>query len=84
MRHIHEIASEIGQKWTPKVHPWARPYLDAMSTLESVDDSYGYDDARSIINYFLSNATMWRGEDARRLKKELKDIINETPISRIG
>jgi hypothetical protein len=55
-----------------------------MSTLESVNDSYGYDDARSIINYFLGNATMWRGEDARRLKKELKDIINEAPISRIG
>jgi hypothetical protein len=83
MRHIHEIASEIEQKWTPKVHPWARPYLDAMSTLYSVNDSYGCDDARSIINYFLSNATMWRGEDARRIKKELKDIINETPISRV-
>jgi hypothetical protein len=33
------------------------------------------DDAKSIVSYFLCNATTWRGEDARRIKKELKDAI---------
>jgi hypothetical protein len=37
-----------------------------------VSDSYGYDDGDSIVRYALSNLTSWRGEDARRIKVELK------------
>ena len=28
-----------------------------------------------IVRYFLSNATTWRGEDARRIKAELKALL---------
>jgi hypothetical protein len=42
--------------------------------LNSIDDKYGYDSARSIVNYFLANAGTWRGEVARRIKKELKGM----------
>lgn len=72
-RAISEIAAEIDEKW-PKVSPAARPYLDAMYELETIDDKYLYDDAESIILYFLSNAAGWRGDDAKRIKKELKDL----------
>lgn len=72
-RPISEIAAEIDEKWK-KVSPYARPYLDAMYSLETIEDKYLYDDAESIILYFLSNASGWKGDDAKRIKKELKDI----------
>lgn len=73
-RPIHTIAAEIQQKW-PKVHYTAAPYLEAMRRLHTIDDHYGCDDARSVVLYFLSNARYWRGEDAKRLKAELKALL---------
>lgn len=74
VRNISEIANEIYIKW-PNVYYGAVPYLEAMTSLKSVNDQYGADDAKGIILYFLSNATTWRGEDARRIKQELKSLI---------
>lgn len=74
MRKINAIAREIETVWN-KVAPEARPYLDAMHCLEAPGDYYGADSATGIIAYFLGNATGWRGEDARRIKAELKKII---------
>ena len=73
-RPDHIIAAEIEQTW-PKVNYAARPYLDAMHSLINVNDKFGLDSARSIIMYFLSNASTWRGDDARRIKKELNRLI---------
>lgn len=53
----------------------AVPYLDAMSGLNKITDNYGYDSADAIVRYFLSNATTWRGPDARRVKAELKGML---------
>jgi len=55
----------------------AKPYLDAMMQLSSVTDSYGLDDGDGIVRYFLSNASSWRGPDAKRLKDELKAALRE-------
>ncbi len=65
-RSISEIAAEIDQVW-PKVHYTARPYLDAMYSLEGPNDKYGMDSAKSIIEYFLSNASSFKGPDAKRI-----------------
>lgn len=73
-RPIHEIAHEIKRVWT-NVYFGAVPYLNAMCRLSHVEDMYGYDSAKSIILYFLSNASTWRGDDARRIKAELKEIV---------
>lgn len=75
-RLIHEIARDINLHWA---NPYfgAKPYLKAMETLYTIRDSYGQDDARSIVAYFLGNAGGFRGEHARRLKQELKDILND-------
>lgn len=70
-RPLYEIARDIRKSW-PKVYFGAVPYLDAMSTLNSIDDTYGCDDARSIVLYFLANAQTWRGNDAKTIKAELK------------
>jgi hypothetical protein len=73
-RPLHVIARDIYQAW-PKVNYAAKPYLDAMQDLSSINDKYGYDDARSIVLYFLSNAASFRGDSAKTLKLELKSIV---------
>jgi hypothetical protein len=73
-RQIFEIASEIRRNWQP-VHVAARPYLEAMDHLNTVRDSFYYDDARTIILYFLNNAGTWRGDVARRVKAELREAV---------
>ena len=74
VRPLYTIAAEIQRDWR-KVYFGAVPYLSALQTLGSIDDEYGADDARSIVIYFLSNATTWRGETARRIKAELKGLL---------
>lgn len=73
VRPLHVIARDIYQAW-PKVNYAAKPYLEAMRDLSSINDRYGYDDARSIVLYFLSNAASFRGDTAKILKLELKTI----------
>lgn len=72
-RPLYTIAREISQDWK-KPYFGAVPYLQAMSTLDSVEDNYIHDSGKSIVLYFLSNATTWRGETARRVKAELKAL----------
>ena len=72
-RPIHAIASEILQDWK-RPYFGAVPYLAAMQSLDTIDDAYGYDDARTVILYFMSNATTWRGAKAREIKAELKAL----------
>jgi hypothetical protein len=73
-RPLHAIADEIIREW-PKVSPYAEPYLDAMRTLGSVHNNYGADSGKSIVLYFLSNASGWRGEAAKRIKAELRGMV---------
>lgn len=75
MRPIHEIATEIKKVWGEKVYFAAKPYLNAMGMLTNKNSFYGMDNAKSIVLYFLSNASTFRGEDAKRLKEELKEVI---------
>lgn len=73
-RPLYEIAREIRRDWK-NVYFGAKPYLEAMSGLDSIRDSYGSDDARSIVLYFLTNASAWRGETAKRIKAELNAMV---------
>jgi len=75
MRPISVIAREIEDDWKEKVNKYARPYLNAMHTLNGVDESYYAETAKSVVLYFLSNATGWRGEKARAIKAELKEMF---------
>ena len=74
MRTLSEIAREIRKNWS-KVYFGAVPYLEAMGTLNTINDSYGFDSGKSIVAYFLSNAGTWRGDVARRVKKELNAML---------
>jgi len=68
---LSEIAGVIRADWK-KVNYAAAPYLDAMSTLQSINDNYYADSGHSVVLYFLANANSWRGEVAREVKAELK------------
>lgn len=59
----------------PKIYFGAVPYVDAMRELNTINDKYYANSASSVILYFLSNATTWRGPDARRIKTELKEML---------
>ena len=46
-----------------------------MRALDSISDKYYYDDAESVVRYFLANAGQWRGDKAREIKAELKAML---------
>lgn len=73
-RPLHEIAKEIHFDWK-RMSPRAAPYLCAMQELGSIDEKFHEDEGRSVVRYFLANAGSWRGEVARRVKKELNVIV---------
>jgi hypothetical protein len=75
-RMLCEIARDIRGNWA-KVNYAAKPYLEAMAVLGSIDDNFYADSARSVVLYFLSNAATWRGDDAKRIKAELKGMLKD-------
>jgi len=85
VRPLHTIASEIimdmesiskakGKYWR-NAYPYASPYVEAMMSLNSVNDNYIWDSGREIVCRFLSNAATWKGEKAKAIKKELKGMV---------
>ena len=70
-RPLYEVAREIRKVW-PKVSPYAKPYLDAMGQLDKITDDYYQDTGKSVVLYFLANAASFKGDDAKRIKAELK------------
>ena len=73
-RPIYEIAREIEKDWK-NIYFGAKPYLQAMYSLDSIQDNYMLDSGFSVVAYFLANATTWRGPVARAIKKELNDML---------
>lgn len=72
--NIGRIAGIIRNDW-PNVYFGAEPYLNAMATLNSINDYYGLDSADNIIRYFLGNAQTWRGPVARAVKAKLNELL---------
>jgi hypothetical protein len=68
---LNQIAGLIYDDWK-SVSPSARPYLEAMSTLQNVSDMYMQDSGTSICLYWLANAGSYKGETAKAIKKELQ------------
>lgn len=73
-RSLRVIAAEIRADW-PRPYFGAEPYLEAMGYLDKITDRYALDSAADIVRYFLANAQAWRGDTARRIKKELKGLL---------
>jgi hypothetical protein len=75
---LSAIAREVYADWGPRINYAAEPYLSALYRLNSIDDNYFADSARSVVSYFLANASTWRGPVARQIKAELNQILKGT------
>lgn len=75
-RTFAEIAKEIRKVWK-NIYFGAEPYLKALSQVHSSDKNapYLFETAKDQVVYLLANMTTFRGEDARRIKAELKEMI---------
>jgi hypothetical protein len=76
VRDLWEIAQEIRREWQ-RPYFGAVPYIDAMNSLRGVDQLYGVEPGVHIVRYFLANAGSWRGETARRIKDELRSMVDK-------
>lgn len=77
-RTFSAIAQDIKQSWI-NVYFGAVPYLEALLTIHSSDPNtqYMFDTAGDIARYFLANAQTFRGENAKKLKTELKQLVKQ-------
>ena len=81
-RSLYEIAEDIRADYADRgksVHYSAAPYVDAMLYLDKVTDYYGLDSGDMILRYALSNLSSWRGETARRVKAEMREMLGLKP-----
>lgn len=62
-----------GDRWR-QVYYAAVPYLEAMQSLGNMSDCYGQDSAETIVVYLLGNLQQWRGDKAREIKAELRQM----------
>lgn len=67
-----EIMADLRTHWA-KPYFGAVPYIEALECLTSWSDNYVCDSARSLGAYLLGNMSTFKGDDARRLKAELKE-----------
>lgn len=74
MRKLSVIGKEIRKLWV-KPYFGAVPYIDALASSEIDSGMYYCDSAQDIVLRFLCNANTWRGDDARRIKAELKECL---------
>lgn len=76
---ISDIAQIIQKDWkaTSKngVYFGAKPYLDALKTMSTIDQNYYSESGKSIVIYFLANAQTWKGEVAKAIKAHFNKLI---------
>jgi hypothetical protein len=78
MRTLKVIASEIQKDWPVINNAGARDALECMKKMGVVTAQFGADpNGYGVIGAFLTNAIGWRGEVARRIKKELRSICGQ-------
>jgi len=73
---LSAIARFIARDW-PRPYFGSVPYIEAMLSLESLDENFGFDSAREIVQRFLANAQTYRGPDARVIKAELNTRLRK-------
>lgn len=76
-RNLSDIAKDIRSNWK-NIYYGAEHYLLAMEQIHSPEPyaPYIFEDAQTVVMYFLANAQYWRGETAKKIKKELKKQYN--------
>lgn len=78
--NLSDIASAIRRDLKAqgkKVPAAAKPYLDALDSLDKISDNYFADSGSSIVAYLLGNLSSYKGETARAIKAELNRRLKE-------
>ena len=70
-QQVKALAQEITRTWT-KVSPYAEQQLFMMLHPEYI---MGGDRVEHVVASFLANAQGWRGDDAKRIKAQLKKLL---------
>ena len=76
VRPLNIIASDISRSWQMIDRRAVGP-LDIMGSLKNMWDDYNRTPATTIVRQFLFNASQWQGDDARRIKSELRGMLPE-------
>jgi hypothetical protein len=73
LKPLNELANLIKIECTGKTwYAYAKPYVEAMATLDNAKQNYYEDSGVSVCLYALSNLSSWRGETARTVKAQIK------------
>lgn len=80
---LNQIADVIIDDWESKLSPKAWPYVEAMMSLDSIDDECGQDSAESVVAYFLANAKQWRGPIAQKVKQYLRGLLAKKQLNNL-
>jgi hypothetical protein len=73
---LQECCAAIRKDWK-NINFAAKPYLEAMESLQNLSQNYGLDSGKSMSLYFRSNAATWKGEVAKAVKKRLQVLEKE-------
>jgi hypothetical protein len=76
MRELRVIAREIASDWTQISNGGAREALKNMATMGDITKPFFADpNGYSVVGAFLGHSIGWRGEVARRVKTELRQMM---------
>lgn len=75
-RPLYEIAEEIRNETAASAFWWkAQPYVEAMLSLNKITDMYMFEPADMVVRYALGNLMGWRGDKAKAIKAELREML---------
>lgn len=72
---MQDILQSNASSWPAEQRYKAQPWLNTLAHLDTVDQTYYSISGAEIVRHFLSNASSWRGETARRIKAELGGLL---------
>jgi len=75
VRTLQEIAREIEADWPAMRNQGAREAINCMKQMGLISEPFALDpDGYAVVGSFLVHAIGWKGEVARRIKKELRTM----------
>jgi hypothetical protein len=77
-RLIRDIAYDISVEWPLPTPDAAVPWVNVLHYYDTINDVYEhFIPARTAIEGFLANSFNWQGEEADRIKGELRQLLLE-------
>ena len=77
---LSDIAIKIKNDWkelSEEKNQYSLELVEAMQTLNSIDDNYCFDSGLEMVSQFVSNSRGWNTYTAKKIKEELKRRIIE-------